>query len=135
MNTQKPEWMLCALMAYGLSAATIAETLYSEEAQNDAIDLVTVVGCLKEESGNLPWILERATEGDSTETAYTDRDELERSANEALGRLSYRLIGVGEFVIDPHLGHKVQVKGIKLQYEGEWRLNVTSFQHLSPDCG
>ena len=79
-------------------------------------------------------MLERATEGDIAETAYTNKDELEKSANQALGALNYRLIGVGEFVIDPHLAHKVQVKGIKLQYQGEWRLNVTSFQHLSPDC-
>ena len=44
------------------------------------------------------------------------------------------LLGVGEFGVEAHVGHRVQVKGLKLRYDGEWRLNVTSFQHLAPAC-
>ena len=115
-------------------AVAVSALAGSAEAQDDAVELVTVVGCLAHEPGDLPWILERASEGTTATTAFTSKDELERSAATSLGSLSYRLLGVGEFGIEPHVGHKVQAKGLKLQYDGEWRLNVTSFQHLAPDC-
>lgn len=105
-----------------------------DESANAEITLVTVVGCLAEEAGDLPWILERATAGEPTEQAFTSEEELARSAGEALGTLRYRLLGVGEFGVAPHVGHRVQAKGLKLRYDGEWRLNITSFQHLAPTC-
>ena len=98
------------------------------------VALVTVVGCLAEETGDLPWILERATAGEATEQAFTSEEELAGSAGEALGTLRYRLLGVGEFGVASHVGHRVQAKGLKLRYDGEWRLNITSFQHLAPTC-
>ncbi len=100
----------------------------------DVVQLVTVVGCLRQDQGELPWMLERATDGTETAAAFTSEDEIERSGTEALGALEYRLLGVGEFGVEPHVGHRVQVKGLKLRYEDEWRLNVTSFQHLTPSC-
>ena len=98
------------------------------------VALVTVVGCLTEEVGDLPWVLERATEGEPTEQAFTSEEEIARSAAGALGSLQFRLLGVGEFGIEPHIGHRVQVKGLKLRYDGEWRLNITSFQQLASTC-
>ena len=127
MNGRMMGWVTIALAAVGATAG-------SAVSQEDAIELVTVVGCLAQESGDLPWLLEQANEGTAAKTAFTSKDELETSVAQALGSLTYRLIGVREFGIDPHIGHKVQVKGLKLQYEGEWRLNLTSFQHLAPDC-
>ncbi len=115
-----------------IGLATIA-AITAVSAQND-VQLVTVVGCLRQDPGDPPWILERATEGIETVTAFTSEDELDRSGTEGLGSLEYRLLGVGEFGVEPHRGHKVQVKGLKLRYEDEWRLNVTSFQHLTPNC-
>ena len=41
---------------------------------------------------------------------------------------------VGEFGIEPHVGHKVQAKGLEVTLDGERRLNITSFQHLAPAC-
>ena len=115
-------------------AAVAGAVLGAASAQAEPVELVTVVGCLAQESGDLPWILERATDGVAAKTAFTSQDELETSAAQALGSLEYRLLGVGEFGVEPHVGHKVQVKGLKLKYDGEWRLNVTSFQHLDPNC-
>ena len=112
--------------------ATVAATTMA--AGQDVVQLVTVVGCLRQDPGELPWMLERATDGTETATAFTSEDEIERSGAEALGALEYRLLGVGEFGVEPHIGHKVQVKGLKLRYEDEWRLNITSFQHLTPSC-
>ena len=100
--------------------------------QDDSIELRTVVGCLTGDADS--WSLDQATEGEPTERAFTSEDELEGSRRRALGSLTYRLLGVGEFGVAEHDGHKVQVKGLRLNIDGELRLNVTSFQHLSPDC-
>ena len=125
-NVRVVRWVAVAVVAGAVSGTA--------SAQDEPVELVTVVGCLAQESGDLPWILERATEGVVAQTAFTSQDELETSAAQALGSLEYRLLGVGEFGVEPHVGHKVQVKGLKLKYDREWRLNVTSFQHLDPDC-
>ena len=123
--------VLVVLGSVGLAAGGAA--VQDEPAAGD-VALVTVVGCLAEESGDLPWILKRATAGELTEQAFTSEEELARSAVEPLGSLRYRLLGVGEFGVDAHVGHRVQAKGLKLRYDGEWRLNITSFQHLAPTC-
>ena len=103
-------------------------------AQQQLIQMVTVVGCLQQVSGDLPWMLEKATEGTPSETAFTSQDEVDESQDRALGTLEYRLLGVGEFDIEPHVGHKVQAKGLEVTLDGERRLNITSFQHLAPAC-
>lgn len=126
-----PRHPISAAVVVGLATVAAAATITSAQ---DEVQLVTVVGCLRQDPGDLPWMLERATDGTETTTAFTSEDEIERSGAEALGSLEYRLLGVGEFGVEPHLGHKVQVKGLKLRYEDEWRLNVTSFQHLTSNC-
>ncbi len=123
--------VLVALGSVGLAAGGAA---VQDNPPSGEVALVTVVGCLAEESGELPWFLERATAGEPTEQAFTSEEELARSASEALGTLRYRLLGVGEFGVASHVGHRVQAKGLKLLYDGEWRLNITSFQHLAPTC-
>ena len=124
-----------ALAPTGASrVAAAGGTAVQDERASAEVTLVTVVGCLAEEPGNLPWMLERATAGEQTEQAFTTEVELARSAGEALGTLRYRLLGVGEFGVESHVGHRVQVKGLKLRYDGEWRLNITSFQPLAPTC-
>ena len=122
-----------ALRAVAASLATAGAPAQDEPSTGE-VALVTVVGCLAAATGALPWILERATAGEPTEQAFTSEEELARFAGEALGELRYRLLGVGEFGVESHVGHRVQAKGLKLRYDGEWRLNITSFQHLAPTC-
>ena len=123
-----------ASLAIAIVLALASPAPAQDEPSTGEVALVTVVGCLAEETGDLPWILERATTGEPTEQAFTSEEELARSAGEALGELRYRLLGVGEFGVESHVGHRVQAKGLKLRYDGEWRLNITSFQHLAPTC-
>ena len=103
----------------------------AQAGQDSAIEPRTVVGCLR--SGGGEWMLDRATAGEPSERAFTSRDELDASRRQALGSPTYRLLGVGEFAIDDHNGHKV--KGLRFDHDGELRLNVTSFQPLAPNCG
>ena len=51
-----------------------------------------------------------------------------------LETLTYRLLGVVEFMVDEHEGHKVQVKSLRLSIDNDLRLNVTSLQPLAPLC-
>lgn len=118
---------LVPLLLAGMAAAASARA-----GQEAAIELRTVVGCLA--GGGDAWMIERATEGEPTERAFTSEEEIDDSRRQALGSLSYRLLGVGEFPVGDHDGHKVQVKGLRFARDGELRLNVTSFQPLEPDC-
>jgi hypothetical protein len=118
-------------------AAGVASTLAvvaagSATAAQEDIQLVTVVGCLQQDSGDFPYVLRRATEGTATRAPYASRQEVNRSNILDLGSLEYRLVGVDVFGIDPHVGHRVQVKGLKMMAEGELRLNVTSVQRSVP---
>ncbi len=115
-----------SVLLAGMVAAAPAQA-----GQDPEVEMRTVVGCL---AGGGAWMLERATPGEPTEQAFTSEDELDASRGRALGSLSYRLLGVGEFAVEDHDGHKVQVKGLRFARDGELRLNVTSFQPLDPDC-
>ena len=115
------------ILLAGMAAASVVQA-----GQDTAVELRTVVGCLEDGGGE--WMLERATEGEPTERAFTSEAELDDSRRRALGSLSYRLLGVGEFPVGDHDGHRVQVKGLRFARDGELRLNVTSFQPLAPDC-
>ena len=131
-----------AASALAASLALVAALAYPApvEAQ-DARDtdgrapLVRVVGCLRADSGDLPWVLERAGEPAAATTAYTSDEELQLSADQALGTREFRLIGGERFRVEPHAGHKVQAKGLIIEVDDEWRLNLTSFQHVAPSCG
>ena len=123
-----------SLHALGSAVGLVFVVFFATVTAQDEIELTTVVGCLKQEDSQLPWVLERATAGTETETAFTNREELDRSSREELGTLQYRPLGVGEFGIESHIGHKLQIKGLKLRFDGEWRLNVTSLQQLLSSC-
>ena len=120
------------IFAVPILLAGMATAPAAQVGQDAVVELRTVVGCLEDGGGE--WLLERATEGEPTERAFTSEGELDDSRRRALGSLSYRLLGVGEFAVGDHDGHKVQVKGLRFARDGELRLNVTSFQPLDPDC-
>lgn len=101
-------------------------------AQDDSIEMRTVVGCLARAGES--WTLEQATAAEPTERAFTSREELDTSKLQELGVLIYRLLGIAEFGVAELEGHKVQVKGLRISNANDLRLNVTSFQHLDPLC-
>ncbi len=130
--------MLMSNINVAAASVVVAATLglgsaLAVQKQGD-VKLMTVVGCLRHDSGDLPWVLERATGGKNAKTAFSSQDELRASGEQSLGSFEHRLLGVSEFGVEPHVGHKVQVKGLQFSYEGESRINVTSFQHLAPNC-
>ena len=113
-----------------LTLSVIVVTAYA--IHDNAIAMHTVVGCLSRDGEN--WTLTQATVGELTQQAFTTREELQVSMFQKLGTLTYRLLGVVEFMVDEHEGHKVQVKGLRLSIDNDLRLNATSLQQLAPLC-
>ena len=75
-------------------------------AQDDSIEMRTVVGCLARAGES--WTLEQATAAEPTERAFTSREALDTSKLQELGVLIYRLLGIAEFGVAELGGHKVQ---------------------------
>ena len=113
-------------------AAAFGATLVVLSTQEDDVELRTVIGCLSQD-GNT-WTLAQTPPGEPTRLAFTSREELDAFRVKPLGSLTYRLLGVQESDVAPHLGHKVQAKGLRISRAGKLGLNVTSFQHLDPVC-
>lgn len=119
-------------LALGLLAGL--STVLVAQGDPKKVELVTVVGCLTKGSGNAPWMLEKGSAPEPARTAFTTQDELTASQKKPLGNVTYRLLGVTEFGIELHVGHKVQVKGLLIISGNDRSINVTSFQHAAPSC-
>ena len=124
--------LACRSAALFLAMTLLVLPVHAVQDADDTVELRTVVGCLTAAGDG--WTLDNATVGGLTEQAFTTQDELDLSRERPLGSLTYSLLGVGEFGIEERVGHKVQVKGLRLVRDGELRINVTSLQSLAPDC-
>ena len=118
--------VLLLLVAIGLAwwPPTVAR------AQNK-IDIVKVVGCLREQgAGN--WMLVAATEPQVSNANAPPKTEVPTAAPD--GKLQFRLIGVGEFNLPAYRDHTVLVKALHIKAMPVGRLNVTSLTDALPHC-
>ena len=122
----------CYPAALLLATTLLVPSVHATQNDDDKVELRTVIGCLTARGDG--WMLDSATTGEVTEQAFTTQDELDQSRERPLGSLTYSLLGVGEFGTEDHVGHRVQVKGLRLLRDGEFRINVTSLQSLAPEC-
>ena len=109
--------VLLLLVAIGLAcwAPTVAR------AQNK-IDIVKVVGCLREQgAGN--WMLVAATEPQVSNANAPPRNEVPKEA--PAGKGEFKLIGVSEFNLPSFKDHTVLVKALLIKAMPVSRLNVT----------
>ena len=100
--------------------------------------LVTTVGCLSQNREGV-WLLFNATEPARTRrsTASTPA-ELAASSQRPPGKLIFRLAdleAVPDFTPDSHKGHKMQAKGYVVRQPGAERINLSSIEMLSAECG
>ena len=115
----------CGLLV-GLIAAGVA-AVATRAAQ--PMPLMMVVGCVAQEADE--WWIVRATEP----VEITEEVPPEPEVGTPLGEGRLRLIGtLDEFGVRDHAGHKVRVKGLLIEDDGESRLNLTSIRHLFPAC-
>lgn len=99
------------------------------------LTIVRAVGCLSAEgdawslvkAGGMVPVRERVVEG-------TTPDELQRSAAQALGGQTFRLMSVPQQRASL-AGHKVQVKGVLNRQGQVERINVMSLESVAATCG
>jgi hypothetical protein len=95
------------------------------------IDIVKVVGCLREQgAGN--WMLVAATEPQVSNANAPPKTEVPTAPPD--GNLQFRLIGVGEFNLPAYRDHTVLVKALHIKAMPVSRLNVTSVTDALPTC-
>jgi len=95
------------------------------------VEIVSVTGCLREQ-GSDTWMLVAATEPVSSIANAPPAADLPKSAPD--GKMSFRLIGVGEFKLPTLKDKTVVVKGLLIKDTPTSRLNVTSVAEALPSC-
>jgi hypothetical protein len=95
------------------------------------VEIVSVTGCLKEDSPN-SWTLTGAT--DPVPSSANAPAAKEIPAAPPAGKNAFRLIGVSEFNLPAHREHTVVVKGLFIKAAPMSRVNVTSVTTVSPSC-
>jgi hypothetical protein len=95
------------------------------------VEIVSVTGCLREQ-GSDTWMLVAATEPVSSIANAPSAADLPKSAPD--GKMSFRLIGVGEFRLPTLMDKTVVVKGLLIEDTPTARLNVTSVAEALPSC-
>jgi mono/diheme cytochrome c family protein len=105
----------------------------AEPPERDTLDVVEVVGCLKQ-SHSSTWMLTRAGDPIVSASRSTSSVELKAAAGKPLGNQQYQLLGVSVFNPSTSKTEKVAVKGVLLKDSGTTRLNVTSLQTVGAGC-
>ncbi len=97
------------------------------------LPLIETVGCLSESSQG-HWSLIKANAGQPTPTQATSQVELKQAAALENGQNRFNLLGTRWFHPEDHLGHRVAVKGMRINASSSATLNVTSLQPLEATC-
>ena len=95
---------------------------------------VLSVGCLTE-TGPDRWVLIDASEPVRTRDSFKKIEkELKASQARAVGEYTFRLQDAENFGPRPHLGKKVQVKGVIVRAPAGNRINVNSIEPIANSC-
>jgi hypothetical protein len=97
----------------------------------EKMEVVAVVGCLREASANV-WTLEEATDPVPSHANAPAPKEVESAPR--TGKNQFQLIGVDVFNLPAHRGHTVYVKGVEIKAKPLSRLNITSVTMVAPAC-
>jgi hypothetical protein len=100
--------------------------------------LVITAGCLSQTRDGV-WILFSATEpARARRSTISTPAERSASSQKRLGTLIFRLAdleAVPDFAPDSHKGHKMQAKGYLVRQPNAERINLSSMEMLSSECG
>lgn len=95
------------------------------------VDIVSVTGCLREQGPDM-WVLTAATEPVSSVANAPPASEIPKTAPD--GKLTFRLIGVGEFKLPTLKDRTVVVKGLFITDTPVSRINLTSVVEAVASC-
>ena len=112
-------------LTLGVAALAVAQPASKK------VDIVSVTGCLREPSPGT-WMLVAATEPVASVANAPPKEEIPTTA--PAGKLSFRLIGVGEFNLPAMKDRTAVVRGLLIKDTPTSRLNVTSVVEALPTC-
>jgi hypothetical protein len=115
----------------GAAGLVLAAAPQADAQPGKKVEIVSVTGCLREQGADT-WMLVAATEPVSSIANAPPASELPKTAPD--GKLSFRLIGVGEFKLPTLKDRTVVVKGLLIKDTPSSRLNVTSVAEALPSC-
>jgi hypothetical protein len=141
-----------------VTIALLASVAASQDRQRITVKtpVVTIVGCAMATAEPHVWTLTRAGELTPASTAGITNQEKQELPKRPIGRATYQLIGVADFVDSETAqriglraklfpptrmnttaqlinGHKVAVRGLYIEGKPA-RVNLTSVLDLSPEC-
>ena len=114
-----------------LGAVVVAGALVVAQKPAEKVDLVAVVGCLKQGAGN-SWTLANATAPMASTANAPSPKEI--ASWPRAGTHEFQLIGVAAFNLPAHRDHLVVVKGLHIKASPRARLNVTSVTMVAASC-
>jgi hypothetical protein len=145
-----------ALAAVAVCALSAGIHARQADLSKPTVPLVSVVGCAQRAQDGA-WTLTNATEGVEVRVLFMSAKEIEAARKQALGKISYRLLGTPDFLTKEELlkssqraeftrpevanatgqlqdGRKVLVKGLMIKAANERRLNLVAVQQLADTC-
>jgi hypothetical protein len=111
--------------------ALLLAAVIAQAAPSAKVDIVSVTGCLKEQSPN-NWVITSAS--DPVPSSANAPPAREIPASPPAGKNEFRLIGVSEFNLPAHKDHTVVVKGLFIKATPLSRLNMTSVTDVAASC-
>ncbi|MEE2778089.1 MAG: hypothetical protein VYE73_15155 [Acidobacteriota bacterium] len=129
-----------------------------EKEKKNQVEIVKAVGCAESAAGNPPsWWLKRATETEVTRQGVFTQPQVDEAMALELGGAEYQLVGVADFLDADGLlawgqraefttreqanatgelraGHKVLVKGLRIEAEPAPRINLMVVVGLAESC-
>ena len=113
----------------GFFAAALTQAVPAPPAQK--IEIISVVGCLKQESAN-EWRLFNATDPAPSRAGTPSPDQVPKEP--AVGKNQYKLIGVSEFPLTDKKDKTVYVRGLYIKAAPLNRINITSVTTVAATC-
>ena len=140
-----------------LAAVLLAAPAWGQSPDTTAtVDVVSTVGCAVRDDASPPgWRLTRAAEPSVTDDPYTSQETLDAARTQALGSRTFGLVGVAEYLSEEDRqalresgnqiigfqkastgqlrdGHRVAIRGLLVEVDGQERINLTSVVSLDP---
>ncbi|HJZ74766.1 MAG TPA: hypothetical protein VKE51_23680 [Vicinamibacterales bacterium] len=103
----------------------------AQAAPSTKVDIVSVTGCLKEQTPN-NWVVTNATDPVPSNANAPPATDI--PSTPPAGRNEFKLIGVSEFNLPAHKDHTVILKGLFIKATPVSRLNITSVTMVAPTC-
>jgi hypothetical protein len=113
------------------TSALLLAAFIAQASPSGKIDIVSVTGCLKEQTPN-NWVITGAT--DPVPSSANAPTAKEMPSTPPAGKNEFKLIGVSEFNLPAHKDHTVVLKGLLIKANPLSRLNITSVTTVAPAC-